>query len=242
MPPTCSSSEPRQRHRGRDQYAVVRARRGRRAHRRQPGQGDARVGEPGRHPAAADLQPGRRLCQLHRAGGLRADPAADAADRRRDADRRGAGAGGRRRVRERARPRHRAPDHLSAGARALFHRAAARLWLFHARPSAAIVRARLAVHSRDQLHGPGGRRLVQAPGDADAHLPRHQPAAVLPHRLFLAARGDPRAGAGRRATSSRRISRSTASCASISWARACGRWRATGAGSGSWRSSISRSP
>ena len=83
----------RQRHRRGDQYAVVRACRRRRAHRRQPRQGDARGTEPGRHPAAADLQPGRRLCQLHRAGGLRADPAADAADRRGDADRRRAGAG-----------------------------------------------------------------------------------------------------------------------------------------------------
>ena len=44
---------------------------------------------------------------------------------------------------ERARTRHRAPDDLSAGARALFHRAAALLRLFHARPSAAIVRARV---------------------------------------------------------------------------------------------------
>ena len=35
-----------QRHRGRHQHAVVRARRGRRAHGRQPGQGGARVGEP----------------------------------------------------------------------------------------------------------------------------------------------------------------------------------------------------
>ena len=34
---------------------------------------------PARHSAAANLQPGRRLWQLHRAGGLRADPAAAAA-------------------------------------------------------------------------------------------------------------------------------------------------------------------
>ena len=198
--------------------------------------------EPGRHPAAADLQPGRRLCELYRAGGLRADPAADAPDRRGDADRRRAGAGGGRSVRERARPRHRPPDHLSAGARALSHRAAAHLRLFDARPPAAIVRARVRLHARDELHGPGGRGLVQASGNADAHLPRHQPAAVLPDRLRLAARSDPQAGAGRRATSSRRISRSTASCASTSWARACGRWRTTGAGCGALRSSISRSP
>ena len=43
--------------------------------------------EPGRRTAAADLQPGRRLCQLHRPGGLHADPAADPAGRRGDADR-----------------------------------------------------------------------------------------------------------------------------------------------------------
>ena len=42
-----------ERHRGRDQYAVVRARRRRRAHRRQPGQGDAR----GASPADILLQP-----------------------------------------------------------------------------------------------------------------------------------------------------------------------------------------
>ena len=45
------------------------------------------------------------------------------------------GAAGRRRIRERARPRHRPPDHLSAAARALFHRAAALLRLFDARPA-----------------------------------------------------------------------------------------------------------
>ena len=65
------------RYRSRDQHAVLRARGWWRAHGRQPGQGDARVGESGRHSAAANLQPGRRLWQLHRAGSLRADPAAD---------------------------------------------------------------------------------------------------------------------------------------------------------------------
>ena len=49
-----------------------------------------------------------------------------------------AGAAGRRRVFERARPRRRASDHLPAGARALLHRAAALLWLLHARQSVAI--------------------------------------------------------------------------------------------------------
>src|ERR1700688_1479969 len=37
------------------------------------------------------------------------------------------------------------------------------LRLFHARPAAAIVRARLAFRPGDELHGAGGRRLVQAP-------------------------------------------------------------------------------
>ena len=186
-----------QRYRSRDQYAVIRARCRRRAHGRQSGQGDARVGKSGRHSAAADLQPGRRLCQLHRAGSLRADPAAAAAGRRVAADGGRAGAACRWSIRERARPRRRAPDHLSAGARTLFHRAAALLWLFHARPAAAIVRARLAVRSGDELHGPGGRRLVQAPGNSDPDLPRHQPAAAFPDGFLLAARGDPQVGPGR---------------------------------------------
>src|SRR4051794_5910503 len=46
----------------------------------------------------------------------------------------------------------------------------------------------------------------------------------------------------RRAPSFRRISRSTASCASASWGRAFGRWRTTGAASGLWRSVISSWP
>src|SRR5262249_17858869 len=48
------------------------------------------------------------------------------------------------------------------------------------------------------LHGPGGRRLVQATGDPYAHLPRHEPTAVLPHGVRLAARSDPPGGAHRR--------------------------------------------
>ena len=77
-----------QRHRDRDQYAVVRARRAAaRAPTAASSRRRSRAIEPGRHPAAADLQSGRRLCELCRAGGLRADPAADAADRLGDADR-----------------------------------------------------------------------------------------------------------------------------------------------------------
>jgi len=45
-----------ERHHACDQYAVVRARRRRRAHRRQPRQGDAGGLEPRRRPVAADLQ------------------------------------------------------------------------------------------------------------------------------------------------------------------------------------------
>src|SRR5262249_47969476 len=62
----------------------------------------------------------------------------------------------------------------------------------------AIVRTRLALHSRDELHGPGCGRLVHAPRHPAAHLPGHQSAAVLPDRLLMATRSDPRAGASRR--------------------------------------------
>src|SRR5262249_56970977 len=37
----------------------------------------------------------------------------------------------------------------------------------------------------------------EAPGDADADFPWHQPAAAVRDRLFLAARSDPRTGAAR---------------------------------------------
>ena len=120
-----------------------------------------------------------------------------AADRRVAVDGGRAGAACRWSIRERARPRRRAPDHLFAGARALFHRAAALLRLFHARPAAAIVRARFAVRPGDELHGPGGRRLVQAPGNPDPDLPRHQHTAAVSDGFLLAARGDPQVGAGR---------------------------------------------
>jgi ABC-2 type transport system permease protein len=156
------------------------------------------IREPGRHPAAADLQSGWRLCQLHRAGSFRADPATDAADRRVAPDGRHARSTRRWCVRHRARPRRRPPDHLSAGARALLRRIAALLRLFHARPAAATVRARIRVHAGDQLHGPGGRRLVQASGNTNAHFSRHQPAAAVPDRFFVAARSDSGAGAARR--------------------------------------------
>src|SRR5262245_33789619 len=71
--------------------------------------------------------------------------------------------------------------------------------------SAAIACARLGVPAGDQFLGPGGRRLVQASGDADPHLPRHQPDAVLPHRVRLAARGNPPGGARRRLCLSGRL-------------------------------------
>ena len=61
---------------------------------------------------------------------------------------------------------------------------------------AAVVRARIRVRPRNELHGPGRRGLVQASRNADAHFHRHQPAAVLPDRLRLATRSDPRTGAG----------------------------------------------
>ena len=228
------------RHRHSDQYLVLRARRRRRAHRRQPCQGIACGPEPGRHPAAADFQPGRRLRQLHRAGGLRADPAADPADRRRDADRRRAGAGERRRLRERTRPRHRAPDHLSARAGALLHRAAAHLRLLDARTSAATVRAGVIVlcWRRASWARPSGAWFKRPETPTLLLL-----ATSLP-QFFIAGFAWPREaiparGPCVRARSSRPTPRSTASCASTSWAPASGRSRMTGAGSGAWRSAIS---
>ena len=47
--------------------------------------------EPGRRSAAADLQPGGRLCELRRSGGVCADPAANPPDRCGDVDRHCAG-------------------------------------------------------------------------------------------------------------------------------------------------------
>src|SRR5262249_53213346 len=152
----------------------------------------------GRGPTAADLQPGRRLRELRRAGGVRVDPAADVADRRVHAHRRGAGAAWRRGGRDRARARYRPPDNLFARARALLNRAAALLRFLHPWPAAAIIRAGVGLRSRDQLNGPGGGCLVQASRDSDAHLPRHQPSAVLPGGIFLAARSNPKTRACRR--------------------------------------------
>src|SRR5262249_15834954 len=100
---------------------------------------------------------------------------------------------------KRAGPRHRAPDHLFAGTRPLSHRAAALLRLLDARPPVAIARTRVALHSRDELHGPGGGRLVHPPRYADAHLPPYQSAAVLPDLLLRAGGRDPGAGGGCRA-------------------------------------------
>src|SRR5262249_17555822 len=99
---------------------------------------------------------------------------------------------------ERARTRHRAPDHLPAGARALSHCTAAHLWLLDAWRPAAIAGGQLGVPAGDQLLSPGGRRLVQASGDADPHLPRHQPDAILRGRVRLAARSDPACSVRRR--------------------------------------------
>src|SRR5262249_31433107 len=127
----------------------------------------------------------------------RADPATDAADRRVAFDRGRNGRAQWRSIRHRARPWRRASDHLSAGARALFRRAAARLRLFHARAAAATVRAGIGIHFSNELHGPGGGLLVQASENPDADLCWHQPATVLPGRILLAARSDPEAGSRR---------------------------------------------
>jgi hypothetical protein len=229
----------RERHRHRDRHAVLRARRRRRAQRRQPGQSEACRGKPSRHPLAADLQSGRRLRQLCRTGGLHTDPAAAAAHRVRVADECGSDAGLQWSVGAGARPRHGAPDDFAACTCALCLCAALCVWILRARSPSAAHRTRLGICSRNQLPGPDGRRLVQASGDADPHFSGHQPTAVLPRRAFLAARGHPRAGYRPRATSFRPIWRSTVLFASIRWARASGRSRAIGAGSGVSRSSIS---
>ena len=65
----------------------VRARFAWRTLRRKPCQGETGELESGRHSAAADLQSGGRLCELHRPGGVYADPAANPSDRRGDVDR-----------------------------------------------------------------------------------------------------------------------------------------------------------
>ncbi len=80
-------------------------------------------------------------------------------------------------------------------ARALLHRAAPLLRLFHAGPSGATLRARVVVHARDQFHGTSGGRLVPTTGDPDAHLSRHEPSAAFRDGLFLAARSNPNARA-----------------------------------------------
>ena len=83
-------------------------------------------------------------------------------------------------------PRRCAPNHLCADAGALFHRAAAVLWLFHTWPAAADLRAGLIVHTSDKLHGPGRWCVVQASGNANTDLPCHQHSPAFPHRVFLA--------------------------------------------------------
>ena len=149
--------------------------------------------EPGRRSAAADLQPGGRLCELHRSGCVCADPAANPPDRCGDVDRYCAGER-RRSVCRRVRPRHRPSDHLPSSARALSHRAAAHLRLFDARASSTALRARDRLFAGDKLHGPGHRGLVHAAGKRDPPPPGNQPASVLHRRLRMAARSNPRRG------------------------------------------------
>jgi ABC-2 type transport system permease protein len=173
--------------------ALTSARLARRPLGRKPRQGTTGELEPGGRPPAADLQPGGRLCELHRPGGVYADPATNASDRCGDADRYGAGKG-RRNVCRRVRPRHRPSDHLPSGARALPHCAAALLRFFDTGTSSATLRPRHGFFACDQLHGAGDRGLVHAARKRDPPAACNQPASVLHRRLCVAARGDPRAG------------------------------------------------
>src|SRR5262249_37148738 len=116
--------------------------------------------EPGRRTTAADLQPGWRLRELRCPGSFPADPAADAAGRRRVFDQHRADARRREAFCERSRTRHRAPDHLPACTRALSHCTAAHLWLLDAWRSAAIAGGRLGISAGDQLLSPGGPCVV----------------------------------------------------------------------------------
>ena len=157
----------------------------------------AKLAGRGHEPAA--VQSDRRLCQLHRAGGFHADPAADPADGRGDAGRRRLRAG-----RAAARggaaappaavlgPGPRASVAGAAGRRAVPRRAAAPLRLLRdgARSSICWRIAMpfiLSVSFLGQFVGD----LVRAARDGRAAVHRHQPAAVLPGRRRLAGRGDP---------------------------------------------------
>ena len=97
----------------------------------------------------------------------------------------------------RTRPCNRAPDHLSAGATALSGGAAAPLWVLRAWPHPRVGHIRCAVSPRNQFHGAGRGRVVQAPRDRRAPLPRDQHSAALPGRICLAARGNSRPRARR---------------------------------------------
>ena len=124
----------------------------------------ARGTEPGRHPAAAAVQPDRRLCQLYRPGGLRADPAADPADRRRDAERRRAaqlGRGGFARCRPRL-------AHLTIymPALLLYFIVLPRVYGFSTLGNPLLLLAGDIVHSRHQLYRPGRGDMVQTTENA----------------------------------------------------------------------------
>jgi hypothetical protein len=168
-----------------------------RAQRRKPRQGRARIIEPSRYFAAADFQSCGRLCELHRACRFRAHPTADAADGCGHADRTRLGEASIWAVWHRTRPCNRAPDHLSAGATALSGGAAAPLWVLRAWPHPRVGHIRCSVSPRNQFHGAGGGRVVQAPRDRRPPLPRDQHSAALPGRICLAARGNSRPRARR---------------------------------------------
>ena len=145
--------------------------------------------------AGTAVQSDRLLCELRRAGRLRADPASDAADGCGDAGRRRIRAGRPARADTRG-PRHGNPwtragalDAVRAGDAALFRGDAAGLRVLDTRQFLGARCAFGSVHPGDELSGPGARPGVPPPRDRGAARAGEQPAAVLPGRCVLAGRG-----------------------------------------------------
>ena len=140
-----------------------------------------------------------------------------------------------RRVRERARPRHRPPDHLSAARSRSIFIVLPRVYGFSAlgNPLQLFALASVFVLATSFMGQAVGAWFKRPETPTLIFLGTSLPQFFLTGFAWpREAIPEPVQAAG---TSSRRISRSTASSASTSWARASGRWRATGAGCGASR-------